>query len=213
MNFDEKLEKILEEKCGLVRNKTQKKIKYSNLKFWKVIGGLDIKSLLDKEQAETMRVMLKVYPHLGEVREVFKTNPQCGMWLEEFEVAFISSDITEEVMLLVSPECNLYELTGYSDIVSLLESEFIPDLVKTIDENKCDVMDQLPSLPSSSPWDPWVSDDMSKLYTSYDGPYYNTSNPLYETYTSSSLLQQGTTSVSCADMKKNFIVSKQDLSN
>lgn len=213
MNFDEKLEKILEEKCGLVRNKTQEKIKYSNLKFWKVIGGLDIKSLLDKEQAATMRVMLKIYPHLGEVREVFKTNPQCGMWLEEFEVAFISSDITEEVMLLVSPECNLYELTGYSDIVSLLESEFIPDLVKTIDENKCDVMDQLSNLTSSSLWgSTWDYSD-SKIYTPYDGPYITSTNPLYEAITSSSLLQQGTTSVSYDDVKKNFIVSKQDLSN
>ena len=212
MNFDEKLEKILEEKCGLVRNKTQEKIKYSNLKFWKVIGGLDIKSLLDKEQAATMRVMLKIYPHLGEVREVFKTNPQCGMWLEEFEVAFISSDITEEVMLLVSPECNLYELTGYSDIVSLLENEFIRDLVKTIDENKCDVMDQLSNLTSSSSWDTWDS-NISKIYTSYDGPSITSMNPLYETFTSSSLLQQGTTSVSYNDVKKNFIVSKQDFSN
>lgn len=213
MNFDEKLEKILEEKCGLVRNKTQEKIKYSNLKFWKVIGGLDIKSLLDKEQAETMRVMLKIYPHLGEVREVFKTNPQCGMWLEEFEIAFISSDITEEVMLLVSPECNLYELTGYSDIISLLKSEFIPDLVKTIDENKCDVMDQLSNLTSSSSWDTW--DRNGGIYTSYNGPYITSTNPfhLYEEITSSSLLQQGTTSVSYADVKKNFIISKQDLSN
>lgn len=210
MNFDEKLEKILEEKCGLVRNKTQEKFKYSNLKFWKVIGGLDIKSLLDKEQAATMRFMLKIYPHLGEVREVFKTNPQCGMWLEEFEVAFISPDITEEVMLLVSPECNLYELTGYSDIVSLLESEFIPDLVKTIDENKCDVIDQLSINTSSSPW----RSNWGEVYT-YNGPY-STSDILYETSTCSSLLQplqQGTTSVSYADVKKNFIVSKQDLSN
>lgn len=206
MNFDEKLEKILEEKCGLVRNKTQEKIKYSNLKFWKVIGGLDIKSLLDKEQAATMRVMLKIYPHLGEVREVFKTNPQSGMWLEEFEVAFISSDITEEVMLLVSPECNLYELTGYSDIVSLLESEFIPDLVKTIDENKCDVMDQLSTtITSSSPLTSW--DSTGGIYM-YDGPSYTNSNSIF-----TGLYQQGTTSVSYDDVKKNFIVSKQDLSN
>ena len=176
MNFDEKLEKILEEKCGLVRNKTQKKIKYSNLKFWKVIGGLDIKSLLDKEQAATMRFMLKIYPHLGEVREVFKTNPQCGMWLEEFEVAFISPDITEEVMLLVSPECNLYELTGYSDIVSLLESEFIPNLVKTIDENKCDIMDQLSINTSSSPW----RSNWDGVYTSYNGPLYSRTQNNYE---------------------------------
>lgn len=205
MNFDEKLEKILEEKCGLVRNKTQEKFKYSNLKFWKVIGGLDIKSLLDKEQAATMRFMLKIYPHLGEVREVFKTNPQCGMWLEEFEVAFISPDITEEVMLLVSPECNLYELTGYSDIVSLLESEFIPDLVKTIDENKCDVVDQLSTaITSSSPLTSWNSTDGVYMY---DGPYINSNNVF------TGLYQQGTTSVSYDDIKETFIVSKQDLSN
>lgn len=212
MNFDEKLESLLKEKCGLVRNKTSRVLKYSDFKFWKVIGGIDTKSLLDNEQAATMRFMLKTYPHLGEVKEVFRTNPNSGMWLEEFDIAFISSDITQEVMLLVSPECNLYELTGYSDIMSLLESEFIPDLVKTIDENKCDVMDQLSNLTSSSPWDTWDS-DTKRIYTSYDGPYIIPTNPLYETFTSSSLLQQGTTSVSYDDVKKNFIVSKQDLSN
>ena len=210
MNFDEKLESILKEKCGLVRNKTSKVLKYSDFKFWKVIGGIDTKSLLDNEQAATMRFMLKTYPHLGEVKEVFRTNPISGMWLEEFDIAFISSDITQEVMLLVSPECNLYELTGYSDIMSLLESEFIPDLVKTIDENKCDVMDQLSNIYSSSPWrSTWDYCDKG-IYTNYDGTY-TTSNPLYETFTSSSLLQQGTTPISYDDVKKNFIVSKQDM--
>ena len=203
MNFDEKLESLLKEKCGLIRNKTTKVLKYSDFKFWKVVGGIDTKSLLDNEQAATMGLILKTYPHLGEVKEVFKTNPNSGMWLEEFDIAFISSDITQEVMLLVSPECNLYELTGYSDIMSLLENEFIPDLVKTIDE-KCDLIDTLSSWDSN-----WNSSwESSKLYY---GPYFTNDNlDLVKNEITISNLQQGTTSFK-SPIHKNFIVTKQDM--
>lgn len=203
MNFDEKLESLLEEKCGLVRNKTSRVLKYSDFKFWKVIGGIDTKSLLDSEQAATMRFMLKSYPHLGEVKEVFRTNPNSGMWLEEFDLAFVSSDITQEVMLLVSPECNIYELTGYSDIMSLLENEFIPDLVKTIDE-KCDLIDNLSSWDSN-----WNSSwESSKLYYGTDVLYHN--NLVKCEITINNFLQQGTTSFK-SPIHKNFIVTKQDM--
>lgn len=198
MNFDEKLESLLKEKCGLVRNKTSRVLKYSDFKFWKVIGGIDTKSLLDNEQAATMRLMLKTYPHLGEVKEVFRTNPISGMWLEEFDIAFISSDITQEVMLLVSPECNLYELTGYSDIMSLLENEFIPDLVKTIDE-KCDLIDNL-SITNS-----WDSSNIL-----YCGQSFTNDNLVKSGITiSNNFLQQGTTSFK--SNHKNFIVTKTDM--
>lgn len=198
MNFDEKLENLLKEKCGLVRNKTSRVLKYSDFKFWKVIGGIDTKSLLDNEQAATMRLMLKAYPHLGEVKEVFKTNPNSGMWLEEFDIAFISSDITQEVMLLVSPECNLYELTGYSDIMSLLENEFIPDLVKTIDEK----YDSIDNLFSTNSW------DSNNLYC---GQYFSNDNLVKSGITiSNDFLQQGTTSFK-SPIHKNFIVTKTDM--
>ena len=200
MNFDEKLESLLKEKCGLVRNKTSRVLKYSDFKFWKVIGGIDTKSLLDNEQAATMRFMLKTYPHLGEVKEVFRTNPNSGMWLEEFDIAFISSDITQEVMLLVSPECNVYELTGYSDIMSLLENEFIPDLVKTIDE-KCDLIDNL-SITNTNSWD-----SSNRIYY---GQSFTNDNLVKSGITiSNNFLQQGTTSLK--SNHKNFIVTKTDM--
>ncbi len=200
MNFDEKLESLLKDKCGLVRNKTSRVLKYSDFKFWKVIGGIDTKSLLDNEQAATMRFMLKTYPHLGEVKEVFRTNPNSGMWLEEFDIAFISSDITQEVMLLVSPECNLYELTGYSDIMSLLENEFIPDLVKTIDE-KCDLIDNLP-ITNTNSWD-----SSNRIYY---GQSFTNDNLVKSGITiSNNFLQQGTTSLK--SNHKNFIVTKTDM--
>ena len=200
MNFDEKLESLLKDKCGLVRNKTSRVLKYSDFKFWKVIGGIDTKSLLDNEQAATMRFMLKTYPHLGEVKEVFRTNPNSGLWLEEFDIAFISSDITQEVMLLVSPECNLYELTGYSDIMSLLENEFIPDLVKTIDE-KCDLIDNLP-ITNTNSWD-----SSNRIYY---GQSFTNDNLVKSGITiSNNFLQQGTTSLK--SNHKNFIVTKTDM--
>ena len=200
MNFDEKLESLLKEKCGLVRNKTSRVLKYSDFKFWKVIGGIDTKSLLDNEQAATMRFMLKTYPHLGEVKEVFRTNPNSGMWLEEFDIAFISSDITQEVMLLVSPECNLYELTGYSDIMSLLENEFIPDLVKTIDE-KCDLIDNL-SITNTNSWD-----SSNRIYY---GQSFTNDNLVKSGITiSNNFLQQGTPSLK--SNHKNLIVTKTDM--
>ena len=84
--------------------------------------------------------------------------------------------------------------------MSLLENEFIPDLVKTIDE-KCDLIDNL-SITNTNSWD-----SSNRIYY---GQSFTNDNLVKSGITiSNNFLQQGTTSLK--SNHKNFIVTKTDM--
>ena len=74
------------------------------------------------------------------------------MWFEKFQIALISSNIFDEIIVLINPgELDFYALTNYEDIITLLNTEFI-----------------LPYLESELPSLAYSNTNFGDTYTYYD---------------------------------------------
>ena len=105
----EDIKKILENKCDLIVQ--EKEVDNNLLKHWKLAGIIKA----DIRQITYFSTSLKVILESGNI-----------MWTEKFQLALISSNIFDEIMVLINPsESDFYALTDYEDIISLLETEFV----------------------------------------------------------------------------------------
>ena len=107
----EEIKKILENKCDLIVQ--EKEVDNNLLKHWKLAGI--IKAGIRQITYAQLITSLKVILESGNI-----------MWTEKFQLALISSNIFDEIMVLINPsESDFYALTDYEDIISLLETEFV----------------------------------------------------------------------------------------
>lgn len=105
----EDIKKILENKCDLIVQ--EREVDNNLLKHWKLAGIIKA----DIRQITYYSTSLKVILESGNI-----------MWTEKFQLALISSNIFDEIMVLINPsESDFYALTDYEDIISLLETEFV----------------------------------------------------------------------------------------
>lgn len=120
--LSDELKKILEDKCDLTVQ--DKVVNNDQLKHWKLAGIIDC----GKYQIEKSGALLLCNNSVKVILE-----PGNTMWIEKFRLALISSNIFEEIIVLIDPtESDLYALTNYEDIISLLESEFIGKFIETM---------------------------------------------------------------------------------
>ena len=118
MILDKDLEKILEEKCDL-RVLKRDNITSNDLRHWKLAGIIDVHTD-------------KVYLNFGdstECRLILESGNT--MWADNFKVAIISSNYYKEIIILINPgELDMYSITNYDDIISIINTEFIPEFIE-----------------------------------------------------------------------------------
>ena len=115
----EEIKKILEDKCDLIVQ--DNKVDDKSLRHWKLAGIIQSKETADKVYGFWYNSQLKVILDSGNT-----------MWAEKFQLALVSSNIYEEIMVLINPgELDFYALTDYEDIISLLETEFIQPYINS----------------------------------------------------------------------------------
>lgn len=127
----EEIKKILENKCDLIVQ--EKEVDNDLLRHWKLAGIIKANKILIVNQLfyGHNTTSLKIILDSGNI-----------MWTEKFQIALISSNIFDEILVLINPgESDFYALTDYEDIITLLNTEFIspyleseqPSLSYTID--------------------------------------------------------------------------------
>ncbi len=141
----EEIKKILENKCDLIVQ--DRKVDDKSLRHWKLAGIIHSNNT-DNVYGYWFNCSLKVILDSGNT-----------MWAEKFQLALVSSNIYEEIMVLINPgELDFYALTDYEDIISLLETEFIqpyinsekPSLSTTINNDSIDSIYVSKSFPPSN---------------------------------------------------------------
>lgn len=128
----EEIKKILENKCDLIVQ--EKEVDNDLLRHWKLAGIIKANNTIIVNQQLFYghnTTSLKIILDSGSI-----------MWTEKFQIALISSNIFDEILVLINPgESDFYALTDYEDIITLLNTEFIspyleseqPSLSYTID--------------------------------------------------------------------------------
>ena len=168
----EEIKKILEDKCDLfVRDN---KINNNSLRHWKLAGIIQSKEIVvDK--------VLYEFSYSSQLRVILDSGNI--MWTEKFQLALVSSNIYEEIMVLINPgELDFYALTDYEDIISLLETEFIEPYINS----------EKPLL--------YTSTTINNISNQLDGYYYHTwSSPYISSTTIDNDYLKSTISTSIED--------------
>lgn len=124
----EEIKKILKDKCDFIIQ--EKEVDYDLLRHWK-LAGIIKSNMIQQLFYGYNTTSLKIILDSGNI-----------MWTEKFQLALISSNIFDEIIVLINPgESDFYALTDYEDIITLLNTEFIspyleseqPSLKYTID--------------------------------------------------------------------------------
>jgi hypothetical protein len=169
----EEIKKILENKCDLIVQ--DREVDNKLLKHWKLAGIIHSNNI-DSSIGLWYNSSLKVILDSGNT-----------MWAEKFQLALVSSNFYNEIMVLINPgESDFYALTDYEDIILLLETEFISPFIES----------EKPSLSiTSAPY--YIDNDKDTttavnnygnvIYTTQDYPDYSISNnQLLSTWSSAS---------------------------
>lgn len=164
----EEIKKILENKCDLIVQ--DREVDNKLLKHWKLAGIIHSNNI-DASTGLWYNSSLKVILDSGNT-----------MWAEKFQLALVSSNFYNEIMVLINPgESDFYALTDYEDIILLLETEFISPFIES----------EKPSLSiTCSPYyidddnDTTVVNNYGNVYTTPSYPISN--NQILSTWSSAS---------------------------
>ena len=165
----EEIKKILENKCDLIVQ--DREVDDKLLKHWKLAGIIRSNNTGDSVYGLWHNFSLRVILDSGNT-----------MWAEKFQLALVSSNFYNEIMVLINPgESDFYALTDYEDIILLLETEFISPFIES----------EKPSLYiTSTPYDndsdtTTIVNNYGKIYTTPSYPISN--NQILSTWSSTSL--------------------------
>lgn len=115
----EEIKKILENKCDLIIQ--DREVDDKLLKHWKLAGIIRSNNTGDSVYGLWHNPSLRVILDSGNT-----------MWAEKFQLALVSSNFYDEIMVLINPgESDFYALTDYEDIILLLETEFISPFIES----------------------------------------------------------------------------------
>lgn len=168
----EEIKKILENKCDLIVQ--DRKVDNKLLKHWKLAGIIHSAGINDNTYG------LYGLWYNSSLRVILDSGNT--MWAEKFQLALVSSNFYNEIMVLINPgESDFYALTDYEDIISLLETEFISPFIES----------EKPSL-SITTSTPYYNDcDTTTAVNNYGNVVYTTpsypiNNQIFTTWSSTS---------------------------